>query len=241
MHEETCRKNTICLYSGGKDSHLATCQLIDRGHRIHMVTFENGAGLAGHNAQNGADRIIKRYGQDKAQYLGLYSTAGIWREFFLPFYNLSPTEIQERFGQITVSQFNCLSYRSAMYVAAVKLARLHQINAIADGASSKQGFVIELPCMIEQFFLFFKELGIEFICPVVDLSDDWRLKNLLLCHGFVPKTIEQQCLIGCPIPAMPDENLQNATVKCFQDYIKPKAIELINDRQFCLLQGGEFV
>jgi len=231
----------ICLYSGGKDSHLAACLLVKEGYRVHLVTFENGAGMAGKNAEHGAKRMIERFGDDAVKYLGLYSTVSFWREFFLPFFNMKPVEIQQEFGQITISQFNCLSCRSAMYVVAIKLADQHQITAIADGARSIQGFVIELPCMIEQFKSFLNEYGLEFLYPVLELENDWRLKNLLLSYGFVPKTIEPQCLLGAPLKGIPDEEIQEAVVKCFRQLIVPKAKELINDEQFGLTKGADFI
>ncbi len=44
------KKEVLTLFSGGKDSFLATCLLIEEGFKVYMVTFENGAGVASHNA-----------------------------------------------------------------------------------------------------------------------------------------------------------------------------------------------
>jgi len=98
----------ILLFSGGRDSFLAGCYLIEEGFKIYMATFENGIGLAAHNAEHGAKRIIKRYGKDKAEFLGVHSVAGIWREFFLPYFNMKPSEILKEFGELTITQFHCL-------------------------------------------------------------------------------------------------------------------------------------
>jgi adenylyl- and sulfurtransferase ThiI len=151
------KKEAILLFSGGKDSFLAACQLIENGFKIHMVTFENGMGLAGHHAEHGARRIVKRYGVKKAEFLGVHPVAGIWRAFFLPYFNMPPSEIAKEYGELTISQFHCLTCRAAMYIWSVIKARQMKIGYIADGARKDQGFVIELPCMIDRFRAFLGE------------------------------------------------------------------------------------
>jgi len=184
------KKEVIVLFSGGKDSFLTSCLLAEQGFKSWLVTFENGTGLAGDNAKHGAQRIIDRYGKERVEYLGLYSTVGIWREFLLPFLNMKPSEVLSEYGELTTSQFNCLTCRSAMYVVTIMIARDRGISYVADGARSVQGFVIELPCMAQKFGDFFREYSIDLMFPVLSLESDWRLKNLLLLRGFVPKVIE---------------------------------------------------
>ena len=236
----TKKKEAILLFSGGRDSFLAGCYLIEEGFKIYMVTFENGAGLAAQNAKHGVERIIKRYGKDKAEFLGVHSVAGIWREFFLPYFNMKPSEILKEFGELTISQFHCLTCRSAMYIWTIIKARQMGIKYIADGARKDQGFVIELPSMIDKFRNFFAEYGIKLLLPVWDLDSDWKRKNLLLLRGFVPKTLEPQCLIGVPLPKErpPDEEIQKAVVNYFEKIILPRAREIIATQSRAILKEG---
>ena len=60
------KKEVILMFSGGRDSFLSACYLIEDGFRVCMATFENGAGLQTYNAAHGARRIIETYGQEKA-------------------------------------------------------------------------------------------------------------------------------------------------------------------------------
>ena len=180
-------KEAILLFSGGRDSFLAGCYLMEGDFKIYMVTFENGVGLAAHNAEHGAKRIIKRYGKDKAEFLGVHSVAGIWREFFLLYFNMRPSEISKEFGELPISQFHCLTCRSAMYIWTIIKAKQMGIKYIADGARKDQGFVIELPNMIEKFRDFFAEYSIELLLPVWDLESDWERKNLLLLEDLSPR------------------------------------------------------
>jgi len=233
-------KEIILLFSGGRDSFLAGCYLIEEGFKIYMVTFENGIGLEVHNAEHGARRIIKRYGKDKVEFLGIHSVAGIWREFFLPYFNLKPSEISKEFGELTISQFHCLTCRSAMYIWAIIKAKQMGIKYIADGARKDQGFVIELPNMIKKFRDFFSEFSIEMLLPVWDLDSDWERKNLLLLRGFVPKALEPQCLIGVGLPGgrTPDEEIQKAVENYFDRVVLPRARRIIATQSKAFLNKG---
>ena len=232
-------EEVILLFSGGKDSFLSACYLIEEGFKVYMVTFENGAGLHGYNAKHGADRIIKRYGEDKAEFLGVQCIAGIWREFFLPYFNMKPNEIIKEYGELTISQFHCLTCRSSMYIWSVIKAQQMAIKNIADGARKDQGFVIELPGMIEKFREFLSEYSIKLLLPVYELDSDWKRKNLLLLRGFVPKTLEPQCLVGVPLlmGSHPDEEIQKAVETFFDKTILARAKEIIKTQAKCILDN----
>lgn len=223
------KKEVIVLFSGGKDSFLATCKLIEDGFKTYLVTFENGCGLKAENAKNGVDRIAELYGKEKSEFLGVINVSGIWREFFLPFFNMKPSEILQEYGELNVSQFHCLTCRTAMYIWTIFKAKQLEISFIADGAREDQAFVIELPIMIEQFKILFKKFDIEFLLPVYNLNSDWELKNSLLVRGFLPKTIEPQCLLGVPLRdnSAPTLEIQNAVLTFYKKIIECKIPDLI--------------
>ena len=113
------------------------------------------------------------------------------------------------------------------------------IRYIADGARKGQGFVIELPNMIEKFRDFFSEFSIEMLLPVWDLDSNWEMKNLLLLRGFVPKTLEPQCLIGVSLPGekTPDTEIQKAVENYFDKVVLPRARKLIATQSKAILKG----
>lgn len=229
-------KEAILLFSGGRDSFLAACYLIENGFKVYMVTFENGISLGAYNAKHGADRIIAHYGK-RAEFLGVYSVAGIWREFFLPYFNMKPSKIMQEYGELTISQFHCLTCRSAMYIWSIIKAKQMELNYIADGARKDQGFVIELPIMIERFRKFLSEFSIKLLLPVWNLSSNWERKNLLLLRNFVPKTLEPQCLIGVALPKgkRPDKNVQEATRNYFDKIVLPRARKFVKSQLGALI------
>ncbi len=223
------KKKVILLYSGGRDSFLSSCLLVEAGYSVDMITFGNGLSISEKNARHGAKRLIKRYGSDRIAFLGAKSIAGIWRAFLLPYYNLMPSEILKEYGELTISQFNCLTCRMAMYTWAIIKAKQDNICFIADGARKSQGFVVELPSFIKELEVFLSTFEIKLLLPVFDLDMEQKRKDLLLLRGFTPKSLEPQCLIGVPLPnnKAPDETIQKAVIKYFNTIIVPKAKEII--------------
>lgn len=108
--------NVIQMFSGGRDSLLAACRLIEEGKHVFLVTFDNGCMLGSEKVKATAECLIKRYGEKRVHFLGIYNTAGVWRSFLLSFLNLMPSEIIERYGEVTMSKFHCLICKVSMYV-----------------------------------------------------------------------------------------------------------------------------
>lgn len=221
--------HVLLLFSGGRDSFLSACLLLEKGHDLSLVTFENGCGLKPENAAHGAARLIERYGKERVHFLGVQNVAGFWREYFLPYFNQKPSENVAEYGELPVSQFHCMTCRSAMYVWTIIRALQEDIRLVADGARKEQGFVIELPSFVSEIKQFFGEYGIELLLPVFELNSDQTRKNALLARGFVPKTLEPQCLLGVPLPSDGplDEEIQNAVIKHFRRIVAPRSRLLI--------------
>ena len=192
-------KETLILFSGGKDSFLSTLIMIDKGYKVNLVTFDNGQELKSKNALIGAKNIQKKYGSDKVEIIGIKKTDAIFRDLICSFYNYDIEYIKKQFGKITISQFNCLSCRLSMYILAIIICIQKKINLVVDGARESQLFAIEQEKMIEPFKKLFKEFNIEIIFPLLYETDDYSIKNQILAHGFVPKMNEGQCLLGMPI------------------------------------------
>lgn len=187
------------LFSGGKDSFLSTCKLIENNNIVYLINYDNGCGLCNENIKHGVKRLTKKYGKKQVKFLGIYNISGIWRSFFLPFLNLKPSKIIKEYGEITYSQFNCLTCRLSMYLYSIAVCQCLNISKVSDGARYVQGFAIETKTMLDRFKKIFEKYKIDLILPVVDLDSDWDEKNELLIHGFVPKVLEPQCLLGVPL------------------------------------------
>ena len=222
-------KEALILFSGGKDSFLSTLIMIDRDYKVNLVTYENGCGLNSKNALHGARRILKKYGEDKVNIIGISKIEVIWREFINLYYNNKLSENIKKYGDITISQFNCLSCRLAMYVMSIIIAKQRNIKLVVDGARKSQLFAIEQEKLLEKFKKFFKANDLELDFPIKNLANDFELKNELLIRGFVPKTLEPQCLLGLPLKKEQiDDEIINSTANVFDKLLESKAQELIN-------------
>ncbi len=202
--------SVLLMLSGGRDSFLSACKLLEdkKNYHLYMVTFDNGCIYQLDNVKTVADRIIKRYGADRVEYLGVYKTSAISREFFLPYFNMKPEEQHQCFSGMTPSQFHCLVCRTAMYIYAILLCKKHGIHYIAEGGRKSQQFVIELPGFAKQRY---KELvesqGLELLLPVYDMESDWERDNELMMRNFICKCMEAKCIIGVPVNGSIDQNV----------------------------------
>ena len=170
-------KSVLLMLSGGRDSFLAACRLLEdpeKYEKVYMVTYDNGCMCEVDRVKTVADRIIAHYGEDRAKYLGVFSTTGIVREFFLPYFNMTPEEQLKRFQGMTPSQFHCLVCRTAMYIHSIWLCKIKEIPYIAEGGRKFQQFVIELEGMAkDRYPKLVESVGLKLLMPVYDLGKDW--------------------------------------------------------------------
>lgn len=192
-------KEALLLFSGGKDSFLSALLMLDKGYKVNLITFDNGKELKSKNVMVGAKRIQKKYGSDKVNIIGIKKNDAIWRDLIYPFYNYDTDYIKNKFGKITISQFNCLSCRLSMYILSIMICKKRNIPIVIDGARRSQLFAIEQDKMIKEFQKLFRKFNLEISFPVLDEMDDYEIKNKILAHGFVPKMNESQCLLGIPV------------------------------------------
>lgn len=224
----------ILMLSGGRDSFLAACRLLESPSNYHlkMVTYDNGCSYNSCNAKLIAERIMKKYGDNRAEYLGIYKISSVIREFVFPYFNMKPAEQLKEFLGMTPSQFHCLVCRTSMYIYSIWLALLHDAHYIAEGGRKDQEFVIELPGMAqERYPALVESTGLELLLPVYDLNDNWIRDNELLARGYLCKSYEPKCLIGCPVRDSIDESVINGVHAYYDKVILP----LINRRNLLTL------
>lgn len=223
-------KEALILFSGGKDSFLSTLKILDQGYKVNLVTFDNGLELNSKNVLVGAKKIQKKYGPDKVKILGIKKIDAIFREFICAFYNYDIEYIKKEFGQITISQFNCLACRLSMYVLAILISKKNKINLVVDGARKSQLFVIEQNKMINLFKNLFKKYDLEIIYPLLEEEDDFTIKNQILAHGFVSKMNECQCLLGMPVKEKSiNDAIIEGVIAAYQKELYPKIDKLLKD------------
>lgn len=229
--------NTVLLMlSGGRDSFLAACRLLEdpKNYYLVMVTYDNGCSYQSGNARHTAERIIKRYGAERARYVGVHKIAGIIREFFFPYFNMRPIDQLNNFYGMTPSQFHCLICRTSMYIYSILLCKKYGISILAEGGRKSQKFVIELPGMAkERYAALTESQGIELLLPVYDLERDWERDNELLKRNYISKCFEAKCLIGVPI----EDSIDSSVVDGVHAYYDKVILKHIKDRDLLNCQS----
>lgn len=218
------------MLSGGRDSFLSACYLLDdpKHYNVMMVTYDNGCSCQSGNAKIVADRIIARYGSERAQYLGVYNINSTIREFYFPYFNMKASEQAEKYPGLTPSQFHCLICRTSMYINSIWLAQLNNAKYIAEGGRRDQEFVIELPGMArDRFPKLVDSVGMELLLPVYDLDDD-LIRDIELMHrGYHSKSLEPKCLIGVPVRGSIDE----IVISSVHSYYDNEVLRIIRERE----------
>jgi len=227
MHND---KRCLLMFSGGRDSWLACARLIEEGYQVSLVHYDNGKSVGAENLELAAERLRQMYGS-RVEFLGTRLIAGIWREFFLPYMTMTPSEVRTEWGELPFSQFCCLSCRTAMYVWSIQYSRANGIECIAEGARESQNWPIMQKSMIERFRSLVEEHGLKLLTPVFDIATNWQRKNALLRRNFVPKVLEPQCLLGVALPdaKRPPKEVQQAVEKFYDSVLLPYARNLIKE------------
>ncbi|HIT22606.1 MAG TPA: hypothetical protein IAB56_06560 [Candidatus Scybalousia intestinigallinarum] len=220
-------KQALILFSGGLDSLLTSCKMIEDGWKVTLVHYDNGSSSGCEHVKETAERLIKRYGENKVKFWGVGLTVGYFKALRDEIYRLELQEIVRKYPYFNLPQFTCLACRSAMYVYTILLCRKLNIKVVAEGARKSQLFAIEQTNMLEQYRNLLNAFGIELVTPLLELESDYDRTLELLIRGINPAVIEPQCHFGVPMkkPLSPEEELEVSHI--YQEEVKPKCLKLI--------------
>lgn len=231
-------KECLVLFSGGKDSLLSTILLIEQGYKVKLVHYDNMCSIGCSNVKKGYIRLVKKYGCDKVEYIGVKNISCFFRKFINIMYNMHISEIKEKYGNISISELNCLSCRLSMYIASIIICQKMNIKYVVDGARNSQLFAIEQDEMLNLFKELFNKYNIELLFPVKDVTDDFDEKNQLILRGIIPKMNESQCLLGMPLQSSTvDKESLKACINIYEMTFKKITEEMIEN--FSNIELGE--
>lgn len=222
----------MVLFSGGRDSFLCCCKLIDK-YDLVLLHCDNGSELGTDFVETSAERLQKKYGKDHVKYLPVEITAEDFQRFIHYLWTEdSSTLVADGFRDLIYSQGMCLCCRSAMYLHAIKLCQKKQIHFLVDGARQSQLFGLEQPIMIDEYSRLCKKFGVELLTPVYNLTSDDERKCRLMNYGFVPKTLESQYTLGIPM----DGPLTGEELDAVHKYYLEKIVSDLEGRAICQKQ-----
>ena len=222
------KKKVLLMYSGGLDSILSMVRLISEGYKVLLVHFDNGCSISTGFEVERALKFENGYGKDTVEYIGKLTIVPYFRDNERQFANMSFSELQDRYGNTTISQIRCLNCRSAMYHEAIRYCLMNNVHVIAEGARQSQLFSIEQPKLIEGYKKLLNEFGIELLLPVYDMKDDLHKENELLLNGILPVPSEDKCILGMPLEGPVSESQTDAINNILEKNIKPRYVKELN-------------
>lgn len=228
LTEITSRKTVLLMLSGGRDSFFSACKLVAEGYFVYMVTYDNGHMSCMEAAAEVGKRIESRFGNCNVRYLGVYPMASRINPLLEKMYNRTFVQLCSDYPNVSISQLNCLACHTVMYWNSIALCKVMDIKALAEGARKSQGFFIEQPEMKERYEALCQEYGIYLKLPAFDLESDLERKRVLADWGFLPKTCEMQCWLGCPMNDALSRDSIHDLARYYDNEILPKAKEVID-------------
>ena len=195
---KTTNKSVALLFSGGQDSFLSAIRLIERGYKLHLLTFDNGCMRGLSNVQRSVSRLRRRYGNKILTYkiLNITYPISVLRETYI---NTSIAQMAEVHPGLTINQVNCLTCHTAMLIKAIQYCKQNNISIIAEGARRSQLFATQQPEILRQYKQLLSKNNLHLLLPVEGIADDYTVKMLIADAGFLPKMYEAQCYVGHPM------------------------------------------
>lgn len=230
-------KEVLLLYSGGKDSLLSAYHLMKQGYHVNLIHYDNCSMLGTENIQRGTDLLEKRFGKDKINFLGIAQILAEIRSL-KKLENIPFSDIITEYGDITLSQYQCLICRSAMYCYSAMIAEETDIKYIAEGARKSQLFAIEQPTIMERYKKFLNKYGLELLTPVYDQTDDFHEETELLLTGILDCAWESKCTLGYPLKERLSENIIKGIESIYDKVIEPEMDKLMSrESEKCVVKS----
>lgn len=110
MNKEVYRQNSkevLVLFSGGLDSILTSIKLIHSGHKVKLITFDNGSIVGIERVFNEAKRVMNIY-TNWVEHVGVYSIWGLKQRFLDNLQYSKPIELANKYLNIPLYQMQCM-------------------------------------------------------------------------------------------------------------------------------------
>ena len=223
------KEKVLVLFSGGLDSVLATCKIVEEGYKAILVYYDNGCGAGSENVKKTADRVIERYGSECVEFWGIGMTVGYFLALRHIYMNETVENLAQKYPNLIYNQVNCLACRTSMYIYSILICKKIGIKKIAEGARIDQLFAIEQEVMLNEYRKLLKEYDIELLTPVKDLDSDYKREIELMIRQISPKVLEPKCFLGVPMNKKLTEEELMDTVKYYKNELDSPCRELIKN------------
>ena len=180
-------KKCAVLFSGGLDSSLSVCYMIEKGYDIDLLHYNQGA-LISHNLFEIRMAEIKRAYPKSDVSMHTMNTSGLFRRLALV--SIEQDILKHKHSLV------CLGCKLAMHVRTIAYCTENYITVVADGSAARQKrYSEQRQVTIDYIKNLYKEYGIEYINPIYEL-DDSEIKYGLFDRGMTIQALEDTCLFS---------------------------------------------
>lgn len=175
----------LILFSGGIDSTATSLYYLQKGYKVQLITFDNGA-EKGFDRSKHTSNLIKQKFRGKCSWK-LLNSSSLFHEIAIK--NLE-RDIK-KYGNLV-----CCGCKIAMLAECIIYCKKNGIKIIADGFEKEQTYYPEqTPEYIKATDSFAKEYGISCEHPIYNMSSK-EIKDVTINAGMREKPIQASCLFG---------------------------------------------
>lgn len=184
------------LFSGGLDSSLAVCKMIENGYRIELLHFDQGA-LISNNLVSIRYNELKKVYNNCIKDINFFNVSGLFRRIAL-------VSLEEDIKKYNVSLV-CVGCKLAMHVQSIIFCKKNELQCMADGSTERQKRYGEQREVTLSFLKkLYSEYGILYENPVYEL-DKKEIKYGLFDRGMTIQPLEDTCLFSNTFSIASDE------------------------------------
>jgi len=160
------------MFSGGVDSTLVACLLLDKFDAVHLITFDYGADLFLRNARKSARRLIDLFGPERVRH---------------DFVNIRKWWLASQVRNARQFNLVCMSCKLIMHTRSICYCLENDIFAHSDGSIREQGQHPEqMEGTLKILHDYYNDYYIDFTSPAYEFSteaEDSRLAELGIDFG----------------------------------------------------------
>lgn len=200
---ECMGKRCAVLFSGGLDSSLAVCSMVEKGFTPELLHFDHGA-LISNNLVSIRYNELKTVYTDYLGDIHFFNISGLFRKIAL-------VPLEEDIKKYNVSLV-CLGCKLAMHVQSIVFCKKNDISVMADGSTERQKRYGEQREVALDFIRdLYSQYEIAYENPVYNL-DKKEIKYGLFDRGMTIQPLEDTCLFSNTFSIASDDAIEKYLV-----------------------------
>lgn len=221
--------NVLLMFSGGKDSFLTACKLVEDGYNVKLIMFNSGCIAGEENALVTAQRLVDRY-KEHVEVIGIRTSMSTRTRIDKYWKEMSINELNKYYPAVTGIQAQCFFCQTSMWIEAIGYCVAKDIKYIACGYKNSDNFCTGSEDYLDMLANICANYNIEIKTPLWTFEDIKYGVNIrdeeIAERRFVPSVLEPQCAIGLPAKQRISGDEMTQLTRYFDEYIDYK--DLIN-------------